>query len=109
MSGAFETPDRQQENINVKNPGFGGELTQLPRYTSRYTLTIVFTTLLSCLTTALVVQTLSFMPLVLPHLYRLPWIALGVGLLVISIRLQLKQTIPLAAVLGTIAGTIVGL
>lgn len=85
------------------------EYQQLPTITQRTFAERAFVFLYSCYSTALVVQLLSFVPLIAPVANRLPWIVLGLLLFLAGIRSALKQTQLKVLMLGILLGSIVGL
>lgn len=110
--GAFETSDRFQENVSL--PKFSsGTLEQLPRYTSRASLYRVYSFLLSLAISGSVAQTISLLPATRVHAERVPYAALGVGLVAtgaFKVIRGKKQNPGLAeAFIGTLLGTVIGI
>lgn len=99
-----QEPDVQQVVVSNRR-----EYEQLPQITQRDFADRAFVFLYSCYTTALAVQLLSFVPIVAPVVSRIPWLVLGVLLLVSGIRMSLKLPLTKLVLIGILLGTIVGI
>ena len=98
--------EQQVEQVIVSNRR---EYEQMPTITQRTFAERSFVFLFSCYTTALVVQTLTFIPLVAPVAARIPWIALGLLMFVAGVQASLRQPITKLVLLGVLLGAIIGL
>lgn len=85
------------------------EYEQLPIITEREFAERAFIFLFSCYGSALVVQVLTFVPLVAPVTGRIPWLVLGLLLLVAGVQMALKRPLTKLLLLGILLGSIVGL
>lgn len=109
--GGFETADRFDSDVSL--PKFSsGTLEQLPRYTSRASLYRVYSFLLSVAISGSVAQTISLLPATRVHAERVPYAALGLGLVAtgaFKVIRGKKQNPGLAeAFLGTLLGAVIG-
>lgn len=99
-----QEPDIQQVIVNNRR-----EYEQLPSITPREFAERAFIFLFSCYGSALVVQVLTFVPLVQPVTSRIPWIVLGILLLVAGVQSSLKRPLTKLLLLGILLGSVVGL
>lgn len=106
----FETPDRQQENVNVSLGNLNGTPSeQLPRHTSRQTLYRFYSFLLGCFGSALITQVVSYVPSARPHINRVPFAVAGCVIFTAGVLQFSKKEIPASALTGIVLGSIVGL
>ena len=85
------------------------EYEQLPVITQREFAERAFVFLFSCYGTALATQVLSFVPLVAPVVSRVPFIVLGLVLLVAGVQSALKLPVTKLMLLGMLLGSVIGL
>lgn len=98
--------DQDITQVVVSHPR---EYEQQPVITQRDYADKAFVFLFSCYGTALVVQVLSFVPLVAPVISRVPFIVLGLVLLIAGVQQAIKLPITKLVLTGMLLGSILGL
>lgn len=96
----------EQEQLVVTH---SKEIEQLPIITQRDYADNAFVFLFSCYVTAITVQLLLFVPIISPLATRIPFIVLGLGLILASLQMFSKRPVTKGIIFGVLLGSLLGL